>query len=98
MLLLQKMRLSNFAGFVCNYQFSELYVKYFSSLAIVLCLAVLTYILGVKRVNNKMTRRFLTVALVIFVLVGAHVFYLLMIGGDFFGCGLFPWAAFPKSH
>ncbi len=87
------MNISYFAGFVCDYRLSELYTRYFTSFFIVTCLVILAYILGLKRIKNSKVRRSLLGLLVLLAIVGAHFLYLLMINGDFFGCGAFPWIA-----
>lgn len=92
------MCISIFAGFVCSYQISSLYTKYFSSAAIVLCLAILLYMFGVKRIKNNIARRLLMPILVIAAVIGIHLMYLLMVNGDFFGCGIFPWQANPNPN
>lgn len=92
------MILHNFAGFVCEYQFSDLYFKYFSALGIAFCVAALAYLLGIKRIKHKTTRRLVAVALVAVLIVGAHFLYVTMLDGDFMGCGVFPWAAHPNPN
>lgn len=90
--------ISYFAGFVCDYQYSELYIRYFASISIIYCLVISVYILGVKRIKNNIVRRLLTVILIPATIIGIHILYLAMINGDIFGCGIFPWFAHPNSN
>lgn len=91
-------RISNVAGFVCDYQPSELYPKYFMALAIALCVIVLGYLVGVRRIQTAWLRTIALTILMIAALLGAQYAYMTMIGGNWFGCGLAPWAAHPNPN
>lgn len=89
------MNFSYFAGFVCQYQFPELWKKYIAALGITACIAVLIYMLLLR--HSRHTKKSVLIALVFVSFIAAHVYYVSMVGGDFVSCGFAPWLAHPIS-
>jgi len=78
--------MTTIAGFVCKFTPEELNIRYYGSLALVLVLVLLMMYQGVRNFESKPLKLFLIVLILIIGFVGWNAIYILLIGGDFFGC------------
>lgn len=89
------MNLYFFAGFVCEYSYTDLYLRYFLVLIIVIILSSYSYIHDIKPIKNTSLKAVIIGLLILTAVIATHYIYLITINYDIFGCGIFPWIANP---